>query len=177
MEVFVPLDQYVPYQVRHEQVAVVAYSNRLIIHLTKPSFPQLEKGMKFAARALEKLPQTPVTAAGINCRFKLDESEGELANVVKQSLDTQLVDADFNIKRRGILRSVQFDPGEINLTIKHEEEKGYTIELNFNLEDKDTVVLKKWVERPISEIEGATKRIMEDYLLLELKDEVDAKAD
>ncbi len=87
VEVMVPLDVLAPFKVRHEDTSVAAAADRLIINPSKCNYTNMQKPMNIACKALGNLPETPVSAAGYNFKFKSGKPVPALAKVVEHQLD------------------------------------------------------------------------------------------
>ena len=131
VEVHVPIDVLAPFKVRHEGIDVMAGHDRLIINPEKCDDPNLSKAMRIAQKALKELPETPVSAAGFNFKFKSKKSVPVLAAVVSHDVDWEFADHNLPVLSRAITRFAKWREGEIRLTVSQESDQSYEILLKF----------------------------------------------
>ncbi len=170
VKVAVPLDSYGPYQVEHNGVTVTAGSDRLMVAAVEPTFNNLEEAKIVAARAIEKLPETPFSAAGINVRYQSTEIVGDLAKVTRHDTDSKLTDKDHEILARLHQRTIRWEEGKINISVDQQPDNNYTIQFNFDLTMEEWDKLQAWLKTPIEKIESVTEELLEAYLGLTRED-------
>ncbi|QDV38078.1 hypothetical protein [Tautonia plasticadhaerens] len=144
LEVFVPLDVLAPFKVRHEDINVIAGSDRLIISPEYSTNAGIKKAMGIAKKALQSLPETPVTAAGINFRYKSEKPLEALAEAVGHEIDQAFSDLELLVLTRSVSRAVRWKKGEIRIVVSQEADQNYSILLNFHRESNETKDLIEW---------------------------------
>ena len=165
VRVEVPMDGLAPYRVVHEHTLVLADANRLLIGAMEPSFDVLHNAMETAVKALNALPETPVTAAGFNVRYKTEDPPPHLLDVTRAQIDSTLADAGWTIVRRELTRALDAEPGRINLEIKEEDDdQSITIVLNFHRHSSEHADLIEWLSTPVDRIKEMTRRTCEAVL-------------
>lgn len=112
IEVFVPLDVYAPFKVSHDGVSVIAANDRLIVGPEKSDDTGMKKAMMVARKALESLPETPVSAAGFNFKYVSEKPLASLAAIVGHGLDQAFSDHDLQVLARTIARSAKWKGGK-----------------------------------------------------------------
>jgi len=142
----VPIDGLAPHRVRHKGIVVAAESDRLTLTLETPTLANLGRAKQIAARAARALPETPLTAAGFNIRFKLADPPQQLLQGIAAAIDVSLSDAGQVIKSSGTRRSLECGKGLLNLDICHEGDEETRIELNFHRQSGDAAELCEWLE-------------------------------
>ena len=150
----VPLDGLSPYRVKapQQEIMIVTENNQLIIQLLKLDFETLEKGLNAGIRVLEWLPETPLSAAGFNIRFKTTEPIKELTELLGSPVDSKLGNIGYTqISKRTITRSVDYEKGLLNLTIAQDNED-FILLLNFHRGSNVNNDLKEWLHIPVSKI-------------------------
>jgi len=87
----VPLDGVGPYGVRDEKsnLVVMATRDRIIVAMGHADYGSLEEARQVGIRALERLPETPVHAAGFNLRFSAVQT-GDVTALVQAGIDDRL---------------------------------------------------------------------------------------
>lgn len=166
--VFIAIDAVAPHQVKHGGVTVVAGSDRLIIQPEKCSFQDLQKAKEIADRALEKLPETPVIAAGVNVKFSCREPLEALQQVTRQEWwDKQLSDGEYEIVGRSHSRSLKWGEGQINFSVTEEPDGKSEILLNFHRGSTTASELRSWLNTSIDDMESAVGKLLFECLQLD----------
>jgi hypothetical protein len=173
VEVLVPLDAIAPYQVKHDRISVVAGSDRLIIQPTEPQFGLLDRAKSLAERAVCDLPETPLTAVGINIVVAAEDSPQPLLAITTHESDSRLSDAKLKIISRSQRRTVGWHDGQINISIDSEPDGSYRIGMNFDMQSPDAEMLKSWLRIPIDEFEKASDLILREYIGLDTDEDSD----
>ena len=159
-EVLVPLDAMGPPKVRIEGLLVSANFDRFVIDCEKSDWELLEKSKEYCRKAIDALPKTPVSAAGFNIRYQLEEPAEEFLELLKPSLDDSISDNQLKIEKRETRRSLVWNEGTINLHIIKQKSNDYQLLLNFDRKSTDNNTLKKWLNIPIEDVQTITKIIM-----------------
>ncbi|QDU65096.1 hypothetical protein Pla86_01590 [Planctomycetes bacterium Pla86] len=102
--------------------------------------------MRFAVNAIESLPETPLTAAGYNVRFGSEGDSTDLLELTSIALDKSVSDAGFSIKGRATKRTLEIEPGVVNLEITSHQDGNVLVGLNFHLQSQDPDSLKAWLQ-------------------------------
>src|SRR6266478_1019531 len=79
----VPMDAIGPFLVSHGDLTVMVGGAQLMVQATENNFSSLERAMRVARRAMEKLPETPVVAAGFNIRAQGSGEDGHLGPLIE----------------------------------------------------------------------------------------------
>ncbi|MFP4499653.1 MAG: hypothetical protein ACLFTT_01510 [Candidatus Hydrogenedentota bacterium] len=159
LEIEVPLDGIEPYRVTYQDVSVRVYSTRLIIDARMPEWGILSRALEVAVRALRDLPETPVTAVGINVRYTVPAGNGELYDALLTPInslsDIGLVSARFRIER-----GLKWNGGLLNLSSDMKEDEGQmSLFFNFHKEADD-----KENHRPLLDWLGQDIQVIKDYV-------------
>lgn len=93
------------------------------------------------------LPETPVTAAGVNIRYRLAEIPDAALDLVRAPLDEALSDAGYEVAGSMIKRSVSLPPGVVNVQVSQAPAGGGTLEFNFHRESAIPAELREWLGR------------------------------
>lgn len=157
----VPMDGLAPHRVRHKRLVVVAEQNRLAITPEVPSLEELQRARQIAVRAMENLPETPVTAAGYNIRLRFNEPPSQLLEVTSSKMDGILSDANLTINGVSVRRSIIHGEGLINLEIRQEDDADLTIEFNFHRQSMDMEELVAWLNMPPEDTRSACALILD----------------
>jgi len=155
----VPLEGLFPHRVKHDDLTVTAEMGRLVVSADTPTYVLLDRAKEVAARAIEKLPETPLTAAGYNVRLRIGDPSDELLAATACEIDDLLSDAEFSIESWNTRRVLKMDDGVLNLSI--EKDKDVTVELNFHRPSTKPDELVTWLKRPIIEVEKTVSLVLE----------------
>ena len=134
----------------------------------KCSFQDLQTAKEIADRALEKLPETPVIAAGVNVKFSCREPLEALQQVTRQEWwDKQLSDSEHEIVGRSQSRSLKWGEGQINFSVTEEADGKSEILLNFHRGSTTASELRSWLNTPIGDVESAVEQLLFKCLQLD----------
>jgi len=168
VEVFIAIDTVAPHQVKHGGVTVITGGDRLIVQPEKCDFQDLQKAKEIADRALEKLPETPVIAAGVNVKYSYREPLEALQQVTRQEWwDNQLSDSKYEIVERSLSRSLKWRDGQINFSVTEGANGKSEILLNFHRGSTTGSELRSWLTTPIDDIESEVERLLFECLQLD----------
>ena len=158
----VSMDWMAPYRVRHSELTVMAERGRLIVAADEARYELLDQARQVAVRAMERLPETPLTAAGYNIRVKINEPSNEFLRASACGFDALLSDAGFSIDSQRIRRSLKKNDGLLNLEITQGED--VTVSLNFHRQSSKKEELVDWLRHPIKDIEATVAAVMEKVI-------------
>lgn len=170
LEIAVPMDGISPYQVKSPNSAIVVTTeiNLLRIHLLVKDYDTLCDAMKIGVNALESLPETPVTAAGFNVKFRSSDYDSSQISLVSSDIDGILSDLSYRILSRTINRSLEYNGGKLNLVITITD-SGFDVTFNFHRDSKDLTDLVQWLQTTKEEIEPKVIEILQ-ALKLEIEE-------
>jgi len=164
----VSMDWLAPYRVRHNELTATAEMGRLVIAADVPRYEVLDRARQAGVRAMERLPETPVTAAGYNIRLKINEPSDNFLGTVTCGLDALLSDAAFSIDSHRLRRSLRKDGGLINLEISQGKETN--VSLNFHYQSSKKEDLIAWLKHPIHDVEQTVAVVMEKVISVSIGD-------
>ncbi len=111
---------------------IIPRDDRLILGLATPMDDQLERIEKLACRVLELLPETPLTAVGVNFGFVEDDVPQDLSGIFEIADRQQLASTDYVVANRtelhrqlarnkgGVLNLKQvFAPPNVEITMNY----------------------------------------------------------
>lgn len=149
----VPIDGIMaPYRVKHNGLTITPDMGRLVIEADDPQYKVLDYAKKIGALAIERLPETPLSAAGYNIRIKVIEPPEQLILATTSTIDDLLSDAGHTIiNGRSLKRSLTWDEGIVNLNIDQDEDMH--VEINFHRQSSKPDDLISWLNKPIENIQ------------------------
>ena len=161
IEVMVALDDFGPSKVRHEGLVVWADQQRFAVELEDCDFPRLIKAMTIAAGVLESLPETPVSAAGINVRYEVPAGEDRLTALLSAPVDNTFSDAGYEINGRHLGRVLSVPGiGRANIVLNAPPDGNWEVLLNYELKSKTNITLKNWLSEVGVEVEKHTRALL-----------------
>ena len=170
IEVRIPLDAIAPPRVQIEGLVVSANFERFTIDSEKGNWESLQKSKEYCLKAIEALPTTPLSAAGFNIRYELEEPAEKFLELLKPSLDDSISDNGLIIEKSETRRSLGWNEGDINIHIIKEND--YKVLLNFERQSTDKTILKNWLNIPIEHVRTITKTIMCSVLKICREEEI-----
>jgi hypothetical protein len=152
VEVEVAVDRPGPYRVKHNGLIVVPTNSRLEVLAEACDAESIIRACALCRRALASLPETPVTAAGINIRYRLPEIPDAVIDLVRAPLDNAISDAGHTVTAARTRRTLPVPPGVVNVQIGKSGTAG-TLEFNFHRESPSPSELGVWLERIVEFLE------------------------
>lgn len=157
VEIEVPVDRPGPYRIRHDGIIATPSPMALEVAAMEPSPENLKRACCIAAKALTALPETPVTAAGVNIRYSGRELPDALLDMTKMRLDEALSDQGYEITSHTIRHSLKLLPGVVNLDLTIKPDGDGSVSFNYHLDSEQPSQLMEWLGRSAEFIESADK--------------------
>lgn len=145
VEIQVQLDRPGPLRVVHSGIVVAPSAAELIVQSEIPSEDGLKRSAEISLRAIESLPETPFTAAGINVRYMFSEVPDTLMPALGSVLDERLIDAEMTIISKGIKRAVSWKDGILNIEIRTNPNSSCEVLFNFHRQSTKMEELGEWL--------------------------------
>lgn len=159
VSVEVPMDWLSPNRVRHGGLVVVAQQDRLLVAPEEPTYEGLRRACEVAATAIEALPETPLSGAGFNIRYKADNPPVDLLNATSCAFDDAIVLQEFNIVGRQLRRELDiWDGGVLRLDMSLNDE--FQLSLNYHRSASVASELVGWLRRPSEAVREVTDRVL-----------------
>ena len=159
IEVEIPLDILAPFRVRHEGVTIIPSERGLELSVASPGTDQLALAVTYASRALSCLPETPVSAAGVNLRYRVTGDLTSLHRLVDAEINNIISDQGFAITASETKRTLSFEPGTLNLQIAQDPAGECAVRFNFHRDSNRPEELATWLERHVEFI-NCSERIL-----------------
>jgi hypothetical protein len=160
VEVYVPVNVSEPHKVAHKGIQVTVPPGRLMIDPAGATFPQLAEAADVAVNALVSLPETPVTAVGLNVRYHIEDPTDEFLDLLGRRLDDALSDSDQIVLGRVIQRSIQDRDCVLNLKLERPVEGPIEIEFNFHKATTVPEEMSDWIKNRASDLEPSVNAIL-----------------
>jgi hypothetical protein len=146
------------FRVGHEGLLVAPTPVGLEVSTRVPNAESLARACTLCQRALRTLPETPVSAAGVNIRYKFAEVPDHLFDLMHAPVDETLSDAEFRVTATVVKKTVAFPPGVVNVQMQYEGAAG-TLEFNFHRDGTVPNDLSEWLGR-VEEFQGLSDRLL-----------------
>ena len=157
IELEMAVDRPGVFRVGHGGLVVVPNPFSLDVMPRVSNAEGLERAAVVCQRALRSLPETPVSAAGVNIRYRFAEIPNALFDQFQVPLDGPLADADYVVNASSVTKTLAHPPGVINLAMRFEGSVG-TLEFNFHRESNVPNDLSGWLARA-QEFVGVSDRL------------------
>jgi hypothetical protein len=173
IELELAVDRPGQFRVGYEGMLIAPTSTSLEVAPRVFDSPGLTRACNLCSRALESLPETPVSAAGVNIRYRLSEVPNSLIDLVHAPIDSVLSDADFSVRDAVTKRVLDLSPGIVNLEITRLESGGGAVEFNFHRDSAVHTELRGWLQR-VEEFITISERIADTIGVADVRREVHA---
>jgi hypothetical protein len=148
LEVQISMDQpAAPFRVKHGGLIVTPDIDRLHVQPVVSTLDGLLEAARVADRALESLPETPVTAAGVNVRYGFDEAPDELIALLESGLCDELAGVDMQPAGRAGKHGLHWRDGVLNIEVQLEDDSSATLVFNFHKQSTAVDQLRAWLGR------------------------------
>ena len=135
-------------RVRHKGLLVVPSPGSLLVVPEVPTAGRLVEASKVAETAMTALPATPVTAAGVNIRFRFKEAPNSLLEASRSTADDRISEGGWEIQSRVFTRTLRWKESVVNVRVTvNSLSGGATLEFNFHLENTDRTKLGPWISK------------------------------
>lgn len=159
VEVHVAVEQPGVVRVMHGGSIVTPAAGRLFVEPSPFNLQTLQAAAVIAQRALQSLPETPVSAAGVNVKYRFDALPDSLLQLVASPLDDTLADAEHTIVGRHMRRTVKWQNGVLNIDIEEQDNVSGIVGFNFHCDSDDTQILRDWLGK-VADMIPATDVLM-----------------
>jgi hypothetical protein len=160
-----PLDALGPFRLTHNELVVMVTDQQLIVESQARDLPGLHRAMEVAIRALRQLPETPVTAAGFNIRYRVETHAAIppcLADAFQHIWEHRFADAGHPIIETGLNWISRWGESKIGVNMVRGEQD---LRINLNFERSGVHNdLVDWLSRPIVETEIQLQVMLSDIL-------------
>ena len=156
----VPINVPAPHRVTHAGLAVVVGPGSLEVTTDTYDCDSLKRACECARHAIEELPRTPLSAAGVNLRYRCDEAPSELLEGMYCGIDDSVANAKLEVGRWKIVRRLRWRDGVINLDIKAEEQGEAVIVLNFHRGTGKHEELISWLSVSVDDMEACARALL-----------------
>ena len=174
VEIEVPMDGVSPLRVVKDGCRVSVDADKLVVSAIEADYASLQTAAGLAEKAVAALPETPVTAAGLNLRFSLEQLPAGLLSSGSSDLDAGLSDDGLQITRWTIGRKLQYGAnGVVNIKLQQDAAEGGYIEINFHLGATDHGKLAGWLRERQQDVEPESMRLLAAMGLLEPEEDHD----
>lgn len=147
IDVEVAIDRPGRYRVKHAQVIVDPSPTCVVTTGTTNEIDPLQAAASVSRKALSVLPETPVSAAGVNFNFKVDEFSDDIIEMLGSELDNVIADNKFDVVGRRVVRAIKCKNGILNVTLFNDDFQSSGIQFNFHLDSQDPKLLSEWLDK------------------------------
>lgn len=158
IELEMAVDRPGQFRVGHEGIVVIPTSSALEVATRVPNAESLARACGLCQQALRVLPETPVSAAGVNFRYRFAELPDHLFDLMHAPVDETLSDAEFRVTATVTRKTVALAPGVVNVQMQYQEATG-TLEFNFHRDSTVPNDLSDWLGR-VQEFRRLSDRLL-----------------
>lgn len=147
VDIEVAIDRPGAFRVRHDGVVVEPTPIALTITGEANDLESLGNACQVAMKALKGLPETPVSAVGINCKYQVPEMPNAVIDLLECGLDDVLSDGSHSIIGKSLRRAIACQDGVLNFEIAQGEDSSGIVGFNFHLGSLDVNSLTNWLAK------------------------------
>ena len=166
LETLIGLMPNMPLIYRNARVAVEISQPRLAFRPRRLDDECVRQAEERALFVLRTLQDTPLIGIGINYAFT-EPNPGQLIDLFELRDDRQFADADWNIRDRRLVRTMQRGQDILNLTLAYDGQE-LTIEFNYHTEAPDNAAAQAAVNNRVLRLRDDSLRLLRDVYNLEL---------
>lgn len=138
------IDRPGPFRLTHAGIMVTPSPTKLEVGPVTANVEQMAICADIATRALNHLPLTPISAVGVNFRYKIRPLPPATLELLDCTLDTELA-ADFEVQGGLTVRMLRYKDGLINVEVSTAEPEGPNILVNFHRVSSDGPTYTAWL--------------------------------
>ncbi|MCG7946176.1 MAG: hypothetical protein N0C84_07505 [Candidatus Thiodiazotropha taylori] len=154
IQVQVAMDVGAPIRVRHDNIIVQPSPTSLVITPQESTPEALANSVTIAQRALDSLPETPMTAAGLNIRYQYEQCPDSLIEAGNSVIDDKLTDAAFEITEKMLKRKIVWDDGVLNLDVHERDDASALVVFNYHKNSNLPGELGDWLGKHAQMLEN-----------------------
>jgi hypothetical protein len=170
INVEISLDYLYPCRVRHDGLAVSVEETRLVIEPDSCTFPEMQHALEIATKAIQNLPETPLSAVGVNFRYKISDPPTIFLQQLQPDLDDAYSDCGYEILQRTIRRQLKFSTGHLNVDVAEGNDNVWTMTLNFEKKTEKRDEINTWLSTSSAFFEEEVKKIITTVFKLEIEE-------
>ena len=172
LEIQFAVDWILPPKVAYKNVFTSVFGDKIFFEPTadsKESFESLGTALRYGRNVLEKLPETPVSAIGINLNVTINEEHDIYDTICNQCLFSDVLDEAINLDKstsdklctRSVSRAFSWGEGTVKVAfLKNEEESAVNLSFNFQRASDKPAQLIEWINRPAEEFRDKADSIL-----------------
>jgi len=147
LDIELAVDRPGAFRVRHGGLIIEPTPLSLNI-ISEQSTPEsIQNACNIATKALSGLPETPLSAIGVNFKYRITELPDESLALVDCPLDDALSDVGATILGRSIKRTLEHDEGNLNIELSWENEGNGLLGFNYHLNAVAPTQLSTWLTK------------------------------
>lgn len=162
LEVLIAIDALGPPLVKHDGLTVVAGSDRLIVRPDLLNGTGIRKSCEIATNAISSLPETPLTAVGVNLKYSCGGYFEEIDAAMACDIDLRAADLALEPIESQFQKSYKFGDGRVNLMASIGEDCLRTLAFNFELQNPTKDDHLTWLSTPSEKFLSLVSQISEN---------------
>lgn len=164
LEVLIAIDALGPPLVKHDGLTVVAGSDRLIVQPDAFNRDGVAKSCEVARNAISSLPETPLSAVGINLKYRCEDYFEPIDNAFTTEIDTRATELGLNRIESQLQNSYNFETGKVNVIIAIGEDGKRSLAFNFELQTNKKDDHLAWLATSFDTFASLITKVSEELL-------------
>jgi hypothetical protein len=164
LEVLIAIDALGPPIVKHNGLTVVAGSDRLIVQPDALNRDGVAKSCEIARNAISSLPETPLSAVGINLKYRCEDYFDPIDNAFTTEIDTRATERGLNRIESQLQQSYNFESGRVNVIIAIGEDGKRSLAFNFEWQTNRKDDHLNWLATSFDTLTSLMTKVTEQIL-------------
>lgn len=139
------IDRPGPFRLTHDGITVTPSPAKLEVGPVTPDADQMVNAAEITTRALEYLHLTPISAVGVNFRYRAQPLPTTTLDLLSCNLDAALADANFEIQSGRTVRTLPLRGGVVNIEVSTAEPEAPNIVMNFHRVSSEVSMHTAWL--------------------------------
>ena len=150
LDIELAVDRPGAFRVRHGGLIIEPTPLSLNVFCEQSTPESIQAACKIAEKALTGLPETPLSAVGVNFKYRFAELPDASLALIECPLDDALSDTGAAIVSRSIKRTLEHEEGTLNIELALEKEGNGILGFNYHLNSGAPTQLNAWLTKVTS---------------------------
>lgn len=167
VEILLSILPQLPIIYRNNQVAIEVASPRLVLRPRRLDDECIQAAEGMAHTVLDKLPDTPLTAVGVNFAFMESNPQSDIMRLFDFRDNADLINDGWDLQERRIVRRIKRGGDTLNLTLVFDGQE-LTVEFNYHTETTNNQTAREAIHDKVIGLRDSALRLLNQVYQLEV---------